>query len=377
MKSLVSLVLPVMALLVMRATAIAVAPPLWIEVEEGPDTRWPVLSFDKPAGAHYFVERSDDLWRWTFMSRFWVGDGAREVLVPPFGVDQRFFRLSAHPVPVEEWVTAPVNMPLARYQIFWSEAVERPVSFHVYLPTAYTMQPQRRFPVLYWLHGAGGTTAGIPPLSHYFGDAMDAGKIPPMLVVFPNGLPLGMWCDSKDGSTPIETMLIDELVPYVDATFRTIATRDGRIVDGFSMGGYGAGRLGLKHADVFGGFSMLGAGPLQREFLVDDPNLQPLPLRQWIFDKVYGGDMEYYEAQSPWALAEQWADALPDDYPIRIIVGAEDSMLENNRALHGHFLSLGIDHDYQEVPGVGHVPLDTLEGIEPENWGFYRTVFGE
>lgn len=52
-------------------------------------------------------------------------------------------------------------------------------------------------------------------------------------------------------------------------------------------------------------------------------------------------------------------------------------MLDNNRALHTHFLSLGIAHEYRELAGVGHLPLVTLQSIGPDNWDFYRAIFGE
>ncbi len=360
----------------MPYVAVAISPALSIHVEQAQEGDDVVLAFDKPEGYDHFLELSDDLSQWTFVSRFWIGDGSRESMRLSVENDRKFYRLISYPVQAEMWVTAKADTIRAEFRIFRSEAVGHPVSFHIYLPSAYPMNPGQRFPVLYWLHGSGSGIEGIPSLCDYFGNAMDEGKTPPMIVVFPNGLSHGMWCDSKDGTTPMETILVDELIPYVDATFRTIASREGRIIEGFSMGGYGAGRLGLKYTALFRAFSMMGAGPLQSDFLVDDPNLQPLPLRELLFAKVYGSDMAYYEAQSPWWLAEQHAGLLPEELSIRVIVGTGDSMLDNNRALHAHFSGLGIDHEYRELPGVGHFPLLTLQAIGLENWDFYRAVFG-
>ncbi len=76
-----------------------------------------------------------------------------------------------------------------------------------------------------------------------------------------------------------------------------------RLLEGFSMGGYGAARLGLTYYDRFAGFSMLGAGPLQLDF-VNYPHARTSPeQRQQIFDEVYGGDQKYFEAMSPWRIA--------------------------------------------------------------------------
>ena len=47
-------------------------------------------------------------------------------------------------------------------------------------------------------------------------------------------------------------MIVKELTPHVDATYRTIARREDRAVEGFSMGGYGAAHLGFKYPEVFG-----------------------------------------------------------------------------------------------------------------------------
>jgi hypothetical protein len=137
------------------------------------------------------------------------------------------------------WVTPAARGPRLQQRIFDSAAAKSKVSFHVYVPEAHDAERDRRFPVLYWLHGSGGGLSGVPQLAERFDSAIRAGKVPPMLVVFPNGLADGMWCDSRDGKTPVETVILKELVPLVDASFRTVASREGRIVEGFSMGGWG------------------------------------------------------------------------------------------------------------------------------------------
>src|SRR5205085_1497127 len=78
-----------------------------------------------------------------------------------------------------------------------------------------------------------------------------AGRWPPMIVVLPNGGKSTMYKDSYDGRFPIETIVIKELIPHIDQTYRTIAARKGRAIEGFSMGGRGATRLAIKHPDLF------------------------------------------------------------------------------------------------------------------------------
>ena len=59
----------------------------------------------------------------------------------------------------------------------------------------------------------------------------------------------------------METIILKELVPHIDETYRTLASRQGRLIEGFSMGGYGAARLAFKHHEIFGAASILARGP--------------------------------------------------------------------------------------------------------------------
>ncbi len=283
----------------------------------------------------------------------------------------------APPGPEPEWVTEAVNAVNVQQILFHSEAIGKEVSAHVYLPDAYATDPSRRFPVLYWLHGSGPGIRGIPVLANFFHQGMARGDMEPTIVVFPNGLPQGMWVDSKDFRQPVETILMKELIPHVDEQFRTLGAREGRIIEGFSMGGYGATRLGFKYPEAFGGISILGAGPLQLDFLAEGPR-SSLARRQEILEVVYGGSLEYFQAQSPWRLAEALAGSDPPGpgVPVRLVVGEQDELLEINRRFHQHLTALGIPHDYVELLGVGHNPAATLQAMGPAHWAFYRQVFG-
>ncbi len=283
-------------------------------------------------------------------------------------------------IPVEEpspsvtpWVTIEVEALNTHREVFFSEAVGDSVSFHIFLPDGYHADTTQFFPVIYWLHGSGGGEAGIAPLAAHFHQAMSDGKIPEALVVFPNGLPHGMWCNSKDGKQPVENMFIHDLIPHVDKEYRTIATRRGRVVEGFSMGGYGAARFGFRHHHLFGGFSLFGAGPLQKDFSVVPPqnqHIQPI-----IFNDVFGNDMDYFYAESPWHLAEQYGHLLPVPTPKRIIVGKEDFVYPNNLLFHHRLDSLGIPHQYREFDQLGHKLFPLLTAMGNQAWLLYNAVF--
>ncbi|MCU0755285.1 MAG: alpha/beta hydrolase-fold protein [Xanthomonadales bacterium] len=275
-------------------------------------------------------------------------------------------------LPAQTWVTPPVQAPGVEYRVVPSAVVGGNVSYHLWLPPQYASEPERRFPVLVWLHGSGGGLAGIAPLAGVFDSAVRNGQLPPLIVLFPNGLPDGMWCDAASGLQPVESMLMQDLIPDVDARYRTLAVARARIVEGFSMGGYGAARVGLKYREHFAGFSLLGAGPMQLDFLAEGNNLVPLAERIRILNLVYGGDPAIFEAQSPWRIAESLAPAWSTPVPIRIAIGAQDPTLPANRAFRDHLLSLGIARRYTEVPGVGHSAIPLIEAMGDAYFSFHR-----
>jgi S-formylglutathione hydrolase FrmB len=272
-----------------------------------------------------------------------------------------------------QWVTPTVAGPGLSFHIFYSRAAETEVSFHVYAPNAYEAEPDRRLPVVYWLHGSGGGVAGVSRLSALSGQAVAAGRTPPFLIVFINGLRLGMYVDWANGRAPLETIIVTELVPHIDANWRTIATREGRLLDGFSMGGYGAARLGFRYPDLFRTVSMMGAGPLQ-ETLERTPRASGVRAED-LLREVYGGDQERFRAVSPRRHAEENAAILARASRLRLVIGDSDETFQNNRDFHTHLTRLGIPHDWIVLPGVGHDPMAVLDALGARHWAFYREAF--
>ena len=273
------------------------------------------------------------------------------------------------------WVTAEIPAPRVSFRTFDSATAKTKVSYHIYTPAAYDQDAQRRFPVVYWLHGSGGGLPGIPRVSALFDAAIAAGKTPPCLVVFVNGLAEGMYVDWKDGSAPIETIIIKELIPHIDTTYRTISSREGRLLDGYSMGGYGSARLGFKYTELFSALSIMGGGPLQAE-LIQAPRAGRLRAAE-LLQKVYGGDQEYFRSVSPRRLAKENAEAISKGSLIRMVCGDQDETFSNNRAFHEHLEKLAIPHTWTVLEGVDHNPMKTLEALGDSNWQFYRQAFDQ
>lgn len=131
----------------------------------------------------------------------------------------------------------------------------------VYLPPSYDSEPQRRFPVVFLLAGFTGRgtmmlndEAWGVPIHERMDRLIAAGRSGEMILVMPDcftRLGGSQYLDSS-ATGRYETHLVEELVPWADRSFRTLAGRDHRGVAGKSSGGYGALTLGMKHPDVFG-----------------------------------------------------------------------------------------------------------------------------
>lgn len=119
------------------------------------------------------------------------------------------------------------------------------------LPPSYATAPERRYAVVYFLHGFDQRPAMIEGWRSFAADAMSGGD--ELIVVALQGrnqLHGGFYVDS-DVSGRFETWVVEEAVAAVDARYRTIRAAPSRGLAGFSMGGFGAMNLGLRHPDVF------------------------------------------------------------------------------------------------------------------------------
>jgi S-formylglutathione hydrolase FrmB len=132
-----------------------------------------------------------------------------------------------------------------------SPALAKPAGVRVLVPDDYATSSVR-YPVLYLLHGGFGNFRD-------WTDAGDAERISaglPLIVVMPDAGRGGWYTDwanfGRGGPPAWETFHIDELLPWVDANFRTIAARQGRAIAGLSMGGFGAMSYAGRHPDLFG-----------------------------------------------------------------------------------------------------------------------------
>jgi S-formylglutathione hydrolase FrmB len=136
-----------------------------------------------------------------------------------------------------------------------SPALGHAWAYTIYLPQDY-QGSTARYPVVYLLHGASQDEAGwvrdggIDALA----DKLIARRdIPPCIIVMPAGY-MSWYVDAEE---KMETAIVEDLIPEIERRFRTKRSRDSRSIAGFSMGGYGALRLALRHPDLFSAAALL------------------------------------------------------------------------------------------------------------------------
>ena len=215
---------------------------------------------------------------------------------------------------IASWKMPPVEGKNLHYKTFPSAAAGEEVSYLIYLPEAYAAKPEARFPLVIWLHGIGGAQQGVPRMCENFSTAIAQHKMPPVIIAFANGMIDSFYNDAVNEPRPIETVIIKELIPLLDATYRTLGTREARMIEGFSMGGYGAGHLGFKYPELFGSISMIDGA------LVD---LQVMKNRHAnIFQRVFDDQAARFQAEHPLILAEKNVAQIKGKTRIRQAVGA-------------------------------------------------------
>lgn len=146
-----------------------------------------------------------------------------------------------------------VTLSNAEHVVLDSQALGHKVGVSVHLPSDYS-STNKRYPVIYFLHGIGADeTTDVEGFMSFLQPILMEYRLPEPIVVFPNG-------GVSQYQGQIEPMIINELIPYIDMRYRTLARTEFRTAAGFSMGGAGAIRLAIRHPNAFGGAISWGGG---------------------------------------------------------------------------------------------------------------------
>lgn len=266
---------------------------------------------------------------------------------------------------------------------------------YVYLPPSYASDPDRRYPVVYMLHGYGldaeywHNFMGFPAP---FDQAYGAG-VKEMIVVTPSAMTLhGASMYSSSVTTgDWESFIAEDLVGHIDRNYRTIPERASRGLAGHSLGGYGALRIGMKRPDVFGSVYAMSSCclPPQTTPAPDSPQLAQLAQLEALTAPEQAGILDFgavplasaaawspnpnnppfyfdtpttngevnpeviaaWAANAPIAMVHQYVFALDSLDALGMEIGLQDGLLSGNERLHEILEGYGIEHAWETYEG--------------------------
>lgn len=287
------------------------------------------------------------------------------------------------------------------------ESADREV--FVVLPPSYASHPERRYPVVYALHGysiGAQQWIGEIHVPQTIEGAFAKGARE-MIVVLPDSKTVhnGSMYSSSRTTGDFETFIARDLVAYVDKHYRTLPVRESRGLVGHSMGGYGASRIGMRHADVFGALYMMSpcclspreAGQLggeaaaalaQVKTLEDaqklpwglraqlataaawspNPNKPPLFLDLPVENGVARPEiLAKWAANAPLAFVDQYVSALGRYRAIAIDVGDRDGLKDDAAKLHAALDRYGLANSFEVYAGdhTSGVPIRLQDHVLP------------
>lgn len=264
----------------------------------------------------------------------------------------------------------------------------------VYLPPSYAVDKKRRYPVVYALHGYSIGAAQWAQEIHapQTIEGAFARGAQEMIVVLPDSKTVhnGSMYSSSVTTGDFELFIARDVVSYIDSHYRTIPRRTSRGLVGHSMGGYGASRIGMKHADVFGSLYIMspccmaprGAGPVNPEMEkalaavktpVDsaalpfgaraqlataaawspNPKNPPLYLDLPTKNGVVQQDvLARWTANAPLVFVHQYIGNLRRYRAIAIDVGDKDGLRAGASQLHEILDTYGIANSFEVYPGT-------------------------
>ncbi|HTF29742.1 MAG TPA: alpha/beta hydrolase-fold protein [Flavitalea sp.] len=234
--------------------------------------------------------------------------------------------------------------------------------FAIYLPAGYESS-QRSYPVLYLLHGAGDDHTGwvqFGEVQHIADKAIAEGLSTAMIIVMPDANTTRRgYFNSVKGDWRYEDFFFQELMPYVEKTYRIKTEKRYRAISGLSMGGGGTLMYALHHPELFSSACPLSAsaGPLtiedmRRNLSRENPNLADTAVTS------------YYNRHSALALVNNMPDSLKKSVRWFLDCGDDDFLYEGNSMLHIAMRKKEIPHEFRVRDGA-------------HNWTYWRESLPE
>lgn len=270
----------------------------------------------------------------------WKGPSERTILTDEFRMADEFssFNDVAPPGAAERKKEAGEGN--LEYIIYPSSLNKSDIPVMVYTPPGYYDSAQR-YPSVYNFHGSGG---GSPErqwdrIYKTLTDGIAKGLVRHFIYIFVNGMGDRFYANYREDSLFIEQSIVSELIPFIDKRYRTIPSKEYRAADGFSMGGFGALMVAMKHPALFSSVVSYGAALIDVDRAV----------RPGLFL-----DESHFNEYNPSALVLRNQEQIRNQLAVRIVCGDKDGLLPNNIKFKHLLDSLNILSEFIIVPGVAH-----------------------
>lgn len=254
-------------------------------------------------------------------------------------------------------MTAQVDTMLVRTSRLGSDMIVT-----VAVPSSYTDSVNKHYPVVYLLNGYGGdyTDYNVRMKLDSLATVTD------VIIVCPDGRDSWYWDSPVDPEMKMESFIIEDLVPTVDARLRTIDDRDYRAITGLSMGGHGALWLAIRHKDLFGSVGSMSGG-----VDIDKPKWH----KSWKIPARLGAYETHKDNWKTHTVMSQLPKLNDGDLNIMFSCGKEDFFYGVNCALDSALTKRGIKHVYTTAPGKHSWTYWTA--TLPTQLAFFATHFGK
>ncbi len=261
-----------------------------------------------------------------------------------------------------------------KLEMVHSDTMDRDLPVLVFLPSGY-LTGDKHFPVIYFLHGTNDkplTEEGIRALYPPSLRMSEIASLFGVIIVAPIvGNSYYMDAPAKPESC-FATYAGKELPAFIDNHYRTIANRDGRILAGFSMGGYGAVSLLCRYPDEFS-VALERSGVLNPATAIEDLDWDDTgEVRELLGD--YWSHGENYHLNSCFNLVNHIRDR--KDVAIVMEIGRDDFLYKTNVAFHKRLVELGFRHIYAEYPGGHYLDSNVLMSLFSQLQYFRPTLTG-
>ncbi len=250
-----------------------------------------------------------------------------------------------------------------------SKVLGKAVRYSIYLPSDYETS-QRKYPVLYLLHGYSDDETGwtqFGEVQKIANETISKGEATQMIIVMPDA-GVSWYINDAAGKVKYEDFFINEFIPFIDSIYKTRNKKQYRAVAGLSMGGYGSFIYAMKHPDLFS-----AAAPLSAAIWNDD-HITEMPDNGWKnykFNELFGTDLagknrltETWNKNSVLKLAATVAVEKLNQVRYYIDCGDDDMLVKGNMELHSIFLDRKVRHEFRVRDGA-------------HNWPYWRSALPE